>query len=54
MQLDHEGPRGELAVYLDEERIFSRIAAGRMPELEDIAPMVHLRLFVELTVPDTT
>jgi len=52
--LDREAPRGEFAVYLDEERIFSRIAVGRMPELDDIVPIVHLRLFGAPAVPDTT
>nr|WP_246329814.1 Rdx family protein [Geomonas limicola] len=51
--MDREGPRGEFAVYLDEERIFSRIVAGRMPVLDDIAPLVQLRLTPAAPVPDT-
>ena len=45
MHLDREGPGGEFAVYLDDERIFSRVEAGRMPEHQDILTALRNRLF---------
>jgi len=45
VQLDKESPPGEFAVYLDEEQIFSRYLAGRMPDPQDIIPVLHTRLF---------
>ena len=45
VQLDKEGPRGEFAVFLDEELVFSRFAVGRMPEAQDIIPALQARLF---------
>jgi hypothetical protein len=47
VQLDKEAPRGEFAVFLDEELIFSRFEVGRMPEPQDIIPVLQARLFGE-------
>jgi hypothetical protein len=49
VQLDQEAPRGEFAVYLDEERIFSRFEAGRMPDPQDIIPVLQSRIMAEAT-----
>jgi hypothetical protein len=42
--LDRGGPRGEFAIYLNEERIFSRVTVGRLPEADDILPVLQRRL----------
>ena len=45
MELDKEAPRGEFAVYLDDERIFSRNELGRLPEPLEVIPAIRTRLF---------
>jgi hypothetical protein len=49
VQLDKEAPRGEFAVFLEDQLIFSRFAVGRMPEPEDIIPVLQARLSQETT-----
>ncbi len=45
VELDKEAPRGEFAVYLDNERIFSRLEWGKLPDPLDIIPAIRTRLF---------
>jgi len=54
VRLDRDAPRGELAVYLDGVRLFSRIAQGRFPEIDDLVPALQQRLGLEGRVPDRT
>ena len=45
MELDKEAPRGEFAVYLDDDRIFSLLERGKLPEPLDVIPAIRTRLF---------
>lgn len=45
MDLDKEAPRGEFAVYLNDERIFSRLEKGRLPDPQELIQQLRLRIF---------
>ena len=45
VELDKDSPSGEFAVYLDDERIFSRFEQGSLPEPLEIVPVIRARLF---------
>jgi len=45
VELDQKAPLGEFAVYLDEDLVFSRYQAQRLPDSTDILPLLKERLF---------
>lgn len=45
VELDQKAPRGEFAVFLDDEMIFSRYEQGKLPDSLDIIPIIYRRLF---------
>jgi selT/selW/selH-like putative selenoprotein len=46
-ELDKEAPAGEFAVFLDGERVFSRMEERRLPDPQEIIEVIRTRLFGE-------
>lgn len=45
--LDKDAELGEFAVFLDDEKVFSRLEQRRLPDPADIIPLIQSRLFGE-------
>jgi predicted Rdx family selenoprotein len=48
VELDMKAPSGEFAVFLDDERIFSRLEEGKLPDPLVIIPAIRARLFGDI------